>query len=81
MISILNITKWNNSIKTVSGVIALNLCILYDDALYLNPRFVKISQQVSELLSKHNCIQKFTKRHNSDLFSRQDLQTAIYKGA
>ena len=31
----LQFTKGNNSVKTVDGVMELNLCILFDDALYL----------------------------------------------
>ena len=35
MIFILIFTKGHNSIKTVDGVMVLDLCILSDDALYL----------------------------------------------
>ena len=35
MIFILKFTKGHNSIKTVDGVMVIDLCILSDDALYL----------------------------------------------
>ena len=39
----------HNSVKTVDGVMVLNLCTSPDDALYFVPSFKEIAQRVSEL--------------------------------
>ena len=53
MISILKITKGNNSAKNVGGVTIVNLCMSSNHALYFGPSFVKLSQTVSKLWSGH----------------------------
>ena len=52
----LQLTKTHNSIKTVDGVMILNLCTSSDNALYLYlfSSFKKISLRVSKLLSGCN---------------------------
>ena len=45
-------TKGHNSVKTLSGVMLLVLCTLFNDALNLYQSFKKTSQRVSELLSR-----------------------------
>ena len=49
MISILKITKGDNSTKNVGGVTIFNLCMSSGHALYLSQVFVKLSQTVSKL--------------------------------
>ena len=48
-ISILKITKGNNSAKNVGGVTVFNLCTSSGHALYFLPSFVKLSQTVFKL--------------------------------
>ena len=50
-ISILKITKGNNSIKNVGGVTIVNLCMLSSHALYL----CQISFWIKELMSYVGC--------------------------
>ena len=54
MMSLLNASKGHNSIKNVGRVTVLALCILSDYALYLTKFFVKISQRLSEFLSRQD---------------------------
>ena len=42
-------TKRHNSVKTVNGIIVLNLRTSSDYALYIVPSFKKISQRISGL--------------------------------
>ena len=49
MISILKITKGNNSAKNVGGVMVVDLCTSSGHALYFYQVFVKLSQTVSKL--------------------------------
>ena len=53
-------TKGHNSVKTVDGVIVLNLCTFSGEALYLY-RFKTISHRVSELLSGCDLYNKICK--------------------
>ena len=53
-ISILKITKGNNSAKNVGGVTVFDLCTSSGHALYFLPSFVKLSLTVSKLLSGHD---------------------------
>ena len=46
-------SKGQNSIKKVDGIMVLVLCTSSDHALYLFS-FMKISQRVSQILSRHN---------------------------
>ena len=58
-------TKGHNSIKTVNGVMVLNLSISSDDALYLyqvSRKYLKGFQSYREDVV---CILKFSKGHNS----------------
>ena len=48
-ISILKITKGNNSAKNVGGVNVVHLCTSSGHALYFVPSFMKLSQTVSKL--------------------------------
>ena len=49
MISLLKITKGNNSAKNVGEVTLVNLCTSSGHALYFYQVFVKLSQTVSKL--------------------------------
>ena len=52
-ISILKVTKGNNSAKNVGGVtVLISACRLV--MLYISTKFVKLSQTVSKLLSGHD---------------------------
>ena len=57
-------TKGNNSIKTVNGVMVLNLCISYDDALYLYQVSRKYLEGFQSYRENAVCILKFSKEHN-----------------
>ena len=54
-ISILKISKGNNSAKNVGGVTVVNLCMSSDNGLYFLPSFVKLSRTVSKLWTGHEC--------------------------
>ena len=56
----LKTTTGHNSVNNVGQVLVLNFCTLPDHAFYLYHIF-KISQRVSEVLSRH---EKFTKGYN-----------------
>ena len=61
----LQFTKGHYLVKTVNGVMVLNLCISSDDALYLyqvSRKYLKGFQSYSEYTV---CILKFSKGHNS----------------
>ena len=66
-ISILKISKMQNSIKNVGGVIVIALCTSSDDALYLyhHPCFKKISPGISELFSGHDFHTENFQGHNA----------------
>ena len=49
MISILQITKGNNSAKNVGGVTVVYLCMSSGNAIYFSQVFFKLSQTVSKL--------------------------------
>ena len=49
MISILKITKGNNSAKYKGGVTVVNLCNVVWSCFIFLPGFVKLSQRVSKL--------------------------------
>ena len=59
------IDKWHNSVKTVDGVMVLNLVTSSDNALYLyqvSRKYLKGFQRYQE---DAVCILKFSKGHNS----------------
>ena len=64
MVGWLQFTKGHNSVKTVDGVMALNLFISWDDALYL----YHVSRKYLKGCKKYSidmiCILQFTKGHN-----------------
>ena len=49
MISILKITKGNNSAKNVGGVTVVNLCTSFRSCFIFLPSFVKLSRTVFKL--------------------------------
>ena len=58
-------TMGHNSIKTVDGVMVLNICTLPDYALYLNQVSRKYLKGFQSYREDAICILKFSKGHNS----------------
>ena len=58
-------TKGHNSVKTVNGVMVLNLCTSSDDALYLYQFSRKYLKGFQSYWEDAACILKFSKGHNS----------------
>ena len=59
------VTKGHNSIKTVYGVMVLNLCTSSDDTLYLYQVSRKYLIGFQSYREDAVCILKFSKGHNS----------------
>ena len=57
-------TKGHNSVKTVNGVMVLNLCISSDDALYLYQLSRKYLKEFQSYREDAVSILKFSKEHN-----------------